>query len=669
MPHNLEPSSAVVGLGRAARPEFDHPGWRTAAPASTLPRSTSPLVTLVIPAHNEEHRIPSTLRRYARALVERYDGNAEVIVVANGCSDRTVSVAAGQQAEFPFIRVIDIPEAVGKGAALLEGFRRATARDVIFADADGATSVDSLFGLLADLAAHDVVIGSRHVPGSRITRRQPLRRRLLSRAYNRVVRTVFRLDVRDTQCGAKAIRGDAARRLARLVGETGWSFDLDLLLTARRLGLSFVERPVEWGDVAGSQLRVPATSVAVLASLWRLWRRERSATWVRDRQRRILALNWRCTRHPEAGGAELNLFEQACRWQRDGHDVTVIAARRAGDRTLPALETIDGVRVRRMGGRFTVYLRAAWFLTWHGSEYDEILDVSNGIPFFTPLFTPRSSALLIHHVHDRQWFTEFRQPVSSVGWLLERYVVPLVYRRRPVIAVSPTTRDALIRTGFAPERISVIYNGVTGVPAGTRGPSELDGGPGPRPSICYVGRLKRYKRLERLVDAYAALRPSVPGLRLDIVGDGDARASLEARVRDLGATDGVVFHGFVDEATKAAVLASATVFATPSMHEGWGLSVIEANLEGCPAVAYDVPGLSAAIVDRRTGLLAADDAAFHDALARILLDPELRRQLSDGAREWAARFDWEATAAATLQLLDAFAISRRIDLSRMAVAA
>ena len=491
---------------------------------------------------------------------------------------------------------------------------------------------------------------------------------MLSRAFNLVVRGLFRLDIHDTQCGAKALRGDAARRLVMLVGETGWTFDLDRVLTARRLGLSFVERPVEWADVDGSQLRVAGTAVAVLGSLWRLWWRERRATAVRAQRLRILALNWRCTRHPEAGGAELNLFEQARRWQRDGHDVTVIAARRAGDRVLPEHEVMDGVTVRRMGGRFSVYLHAAWFLTWHGSDYDEILDVSNGIPFFTPLFTPRPSALLIHHVHDRQWFTEFRQPMSSVGWFLERYVVPLVYRHRPVIAVSPTTRDALVRTGFDGDRISVIYNGVSAPDPGLE-PETGGRQPAAVPTICYVGRLKRYKRLERLIDAYAALRSSVPGVRLEIVGDGDARPALEDYATSVGVSGGVTFRGFVDETTKATVLASATVFATPSMHEGWGLSVIEANQRGCPAVAYDVPGLSAAIVNGETGLLAADDHGFREALRRVLVDPDVRAELSDGARDWAARFDWETTAAATLQVMDVFAVSGRVDRRHPAAAA
>ena len=663
MPRDVIQSSAVAGAGPKRRTETFQPGSR-----SPHTRPISLAVSLIIPAHNEAGRISSTLARYAAALFGRYGDAVEVIVVANGCTDATVEAVSRVRGEFPFIRVVDIKDAVGKGVALLEGFRRASGRSVLFADADGATAVSSLFALLDQLDTYDVVLGSRHVPGSDVTRRQPLRRRVLSRAFNLVVRALFRLDVHDTQCVAKALRGDAARRLVTLVGETGWTFDLDMVLTARRLGLSFVERPVEWADVDGSQLRVAGTTVAVLGSLWRLWSREHRATAVRAQRLRILALNWRCTRHPDAGGAELNLFEQARRWQRDGHDVTVVAARRAGDRVLPEYEVTDGVTVRRMGGRFSVYLHAAWFLTWHGSEYDEILDVSNGIPFFTPLFTPRPSALLIHHVHDRQWFTEFSQPMSSVGWFLERYIVPFVYRHRPVIAVSPTTRDALVQTGFDADRISVIYNGVSALEpalepavAGAR----AEGGP----VICYVGRLKRYKRLERLIDAYAALRSTVPGVRLEIVGDGDARPALEDHAAALGVSGGVTFRGFVDEATKAAVFASATVFATPSMHEGWGLSVIEANQHGCPAVAYNVPGLSAAIVDGGTGLLAGDDHGFREAIRRLLVDPDLRAELSDGARAWAARFDWETTAAATLQVMDVFAVSGRVDRRHPAAAA
>ena len=313
----------------------------------------------------------------------------------------------------------------------------------------------------------------------------------------------------------------------------------------------------------------------------------------------ILALNWRCHRHPQAGGCEANLFEQARRWAADGHRVTVFCAdpgrEHAPQRDEVASGIADGVRVIRRGGRFTVYLFAALFLLLNARRYDRILDVANGIPFLTPLFTKKPITLLVHHVHDRQWFAEFPYPLAVVGWFLERRVVPRLYRCAPVIAVSPTTRDALIGTGVEPSRVRVVYNGVA--PA-----RELEvTGHSEGQSIAYVGRVKRYKRLDRLVRMMPDLRKEFPDARLEIAGSGDGLPAVRALVSELGLQDCVAIYGFVDEDEKAAILSRATVFATPSMHEGWGLTVIEANNYGCPAVAYDVPGLRARDPARRDG--------------------------------------------------------------------
>lgn len=357
----------------------------------------------------------------------------------------------------------------------------------------------------------------------------------------------------------------------------------------------------------------------------------------------ILALNWRCNRHPQAGGSEANLFEQARRWTADGHRVTVFCADPGREHAPARDEVVDGVQVIRRGGRFTVYLFAMLFVLFNARRYDRVLDVANGIPFFAPLFTARPVVLLVHHVHGRQWFAEFPYPLAVVGSFLEQRVVPRLYRRWPIIAVSPTTRDALAETGVDRARIRVVYNGVT--PA-TKAP-EYSG----ERRIAYVGRIKRYKRIDRLVRMIPALREEFPDLRLDLAGSGDATPTIEALVDELGLGEHVFVHGFVDEARKADILSRAAVFATPSMHEGWGLTVIEANVHGCPAVAYDVPGLRTAIRHGETGLLARDDAEFRRALSVFLGDGEARRLYSLSAREWADNFSWDSCARQTLETL------------------
>jgi glycosyltransferase involved in cell wall biosynthesis len=647
-------------------------------------------ITLIVPAHNEAARLPGTVTAYADALEALYPGGHEIIVVANGCSDDTAAIARGLQSRVAALRVIDIPEEIGKGGAVLEGFRAAQAPVVLFADADLATSPASLLALVAGLERHDIVVGSRWVRASVITQPQPLRRRVFSRLFNAAARVLFRIGIADTQCGAKALRRDAAHALADHVTERRWTFDLDMLLWARRLGYSVVEQPVTWADQPGSKLRVGSTGREVAGAMWRLFRthvvaggvvpasaprpvttddRASDAAAATVPPMSILAFNWRCTRHREAGGSETNLFEQARHWIAAGHTVTVVTARGAADQDLPAEEMLDGVRVLRMGGRFTVYARAAFYLLRHGRRYDRVLDVANGIPFFTPLFTRTPITLLIHHVHDRQWHEEFPRLLAEIGRFLELRVVPFIYRRRAVIAVSSTTRDALLLTGFREDQVRIIHNGIERPRAGS---AEDARAAGASPRIVYLGRLKKYKRLERLVDATAALLPAHPGLRLVIAGDGDARESIEETVRAQGIEHAVTMRGFVDDAEKARILASATVFATPSMHEGWGLSVIEANSYGAPAVAYDVPGLRVAIRHDETGLLAGDTAAFVDALDRILGQPELRARLSVGALAWSDQFDWQSSADETLSVLhspDAMAPdveAQPLDLERVA---
>ena len=368
----------------------------------------------------------------------------------------------------------------------------------------------------------------------------------------------------------------------------------------------------------------------------------------------ILALNWRCTRHPQAGGAEMNLFEQAERWVKAGNEVTVFCSDPGREHAPNRDELVDGIRVLRRGGRFTVYLYAAVFLLLSSWKFDRVLDVANGIPFFAPLFSKRPVVLLVHHVHDRQWFAEFPIPLAAVGWFLERRVVPLMYRRRPVIAVSPTTRDALAKTGVPSSHIQVVYNGI-------RQPEQSGEAVHPAEQrIAYVGRIKRYKRLDRLVRMIPKLCDEFPNVHLDIAGSGDAEPEVKALIDELGVQGRVTVHGFVDEQKKAMILGRAAVFATPSMHEGWGLSVIEANGHGCPAVAYDVPGLRVAIQHTKTGLLAADDDAFRRALSLFLGDAQARRRYSEAALDWAARFTWESCATETLEILYSGSVSQAV---------
>ena len=236
-------------------------------------------ISLIIPACNEENRLPQTLRMYGEAFQSRYGEQFEILVVSNGCIDGTVTAALRVSRGLPQIRVIDVCEPIGKGGAVLTGLERARGTRIIFADADAATAPTSLFALLDQLANVDICIGSRRMTGSVVSRRQPLLRRLTGRGFSAIVRVCFALPYADTQCGAKAFRRDAARVLGRVVQETRWAFDVDVLLSARANGLSVQEYPVMWEHRPGSRLRLLPTFHDVSIALWRLKRRFSRQSW------------------------------------------------------------------------------------------------------------------------------------------------------------------------------------------------------------------------------------------------------------------------------------------------------------------------------------------------------------------------------------------------------
>jgi len=225
------------------------------------------MISIVIPARNEEARIGKTLERY----LAHFQAEAEIIVVTNNTSDNTVAVVESYIASHPQLRVIDIPEAIGKGGAIIEGFRAATGDVVGFVDADGATPPQSFHELaLACAESTDLAIAGRRLPESTIVVPQTLRRRLISRVFNLLVRLLLRLPFRDTQCGAKAMRHSVARQLIQDVHCTGWAFDVDLLICAQKRGYSIRECPTVWEDQPGSTLAVAGASFNMFLDLLKL---------------------------------------------------------------------------------------------------------------------------------------------------------------------------------------------------------------------------------------------------------------------------------------------------------------------------------------------------------------------------------------------------------------
>lgn len=368
------------------------------------------------------------------------------------------------------------------------------------------------------------------------------------------------------------------------------------------------------------------------------------------RGRHVVVCNWRDGRHPQAGGAELYCEEVARQLHDAGVRVTYLTSRPQG--TDRREDTGFGTVVRG-GGRFTVYLFVLLWLLGHRRSVDAVIDSQNGIPFFTPLVVRRRTpvVLLIHHVHQGQFALWFPRPVAGFGRWLEGRGSGLVYGRRAVCAVSPSTRAEIRRRLAVRGPVHFAPAGLDTPPPPTRPRHRA-----PTPRVVCVGRLVTQKRVDRLVGAMPALRRELPGAELHIIGDGEARETLTALVAELGVGHCVVLHGRVPQEERDVLVDSAWITATTSLAEGWGLSVMEAAAAGVPALAYDVPGLRDTVRHDATGWLLGPDDDLASGLAKALRaveSPQDAARWEAECRAWATRFSWTATAAHLLAALTA----------------
>jgi glycosyltransferase involved in cell wall biosynthesis len=608
----------------------------------TTRRAPHPRFSIIIPAHNEQERIGATLASYVGEFAD-----SEIIVVLNGCTDNTHAVVEAVAAGHDHVNVIDIPDALGKGGAVRAGFLIARSQVVGYVDADGSTPAGEMRRLCEALGPNDGIIGSRWIPHAVVEIKQPWLRRLASRSFNLLVATLFGLKYNDTQCGAKVFRRDALRNVMRDVETANFAFDVDLLFAMKRLSLRVREEPTYWIDVPGSKVKLVSTSLKMFLAVVRLrlkhsflsvvlpvYDRLFPTKPVRTRDHlRILVINWRDPKHPWAGGAETYLFEQARRWQQWGNHVEWLSGGFPGG---ASRDLIDGIPIRRVGNAYTVYFHVPFvYLREFRDRFDVVIDSSNGIPFFSPLFSLKPKICIVYHVH-RDAFNKYLPKWMAALFAWSARLVPLLYRGVHFVTISDDTLREMRSSGVGTGTTGLVHCGVD--------KRLVPGEKAATPTVLYLGRLKAHKRVDLLIETFARVRERVPGAVLEIAGTGDARPSLEALAKRLGLEDAVRFEGFVDDDRKRELLQRAWVTATLSEIEGWGISPIEGNACGTPAIAYDVPGLREAIVHGESGLIIPIGGDVSDAIVSVLQDDALRARLQRGALRRAELFSWDKTA-------------------------
>ncbi|MBF6075663.1 glycosyltransferase family 4 protein [Nocardia beijingensis] len=374
--------------------------------------------------------------------------------------------------------------------------------------------------------------------------------------------------------------------------------------------------------------------------------------------REVLLLCWRDTGHPQGGGSERYLEQVGAQLAARGVKVTLRTARYPG---AARRERVDGIDISRAGGRYTVYPRALAALLLgriglgplRGVRPDAVIDTQNGIPFFATAVTSAPSVVLVHHGHREQWPVAGRL-VGRVGWWIESRLSPRVHRRNQYLTVSLPSAEELATLGVDRSRIAVVRNGAEPVPVDA--PTGAAETRTPAPTVVVLSRLVPHKQIEDALAAVALLRDRVPGLRLDVIGDGWWGDNLRDNARELGIADAVTFHGHVDERRKHELLARAWVHVLPSRKEGWGLAVIEAAQHGVPTVGYrSSRGLTDSIVDGATGILVDDVTQLADAVGDLLDDPGARTVMGEKARARAREFSWEQTGNGVYEVLAAAA--------------
>jgi glycosyltransferase involved in cell wall biosynthesis len=659
--------ATAVALYLAARAAIRWPpGASDAVQAPTGPATCR--LSVVLPCHNAGAGIGDVLTAL-RAELGTLDH--EIIVVSDGSTDETVDIARRFD-----VSVIEYAERGGKGHALRVGLAKARGEYVAFMDSDGDISPIALrpFLTIMQLYEPDIVLGSKRHPLSEIE--YPPVRRLLSWTYHKVTRVLFRVNVRDTQTGIKLLRRDVLAAVLPKMVEERYAVDLELLVVASRLGYKRVfEAPIRIEYRFDSQVD-PHQALGILTDSFRIFlrryvlnsygigrRRLRRAgeplgltvadrsIQVRereDRALRILIVNWRDIHNPEAGGAEVFTHEVASRWAASGHEVWILTSRFPGARQI---ELIDGVRIRRIGRlRWgTFHLRAQRELA-RLDGFDLVIDEINTVPFFAPFWTRGTTrtVALIHQLAEDVWNAELPRPLAAMGRRLERRMLS-VYRHVPVVTVSESTRSDLLRLGIT--EVTVVPQGRDEPPHGVRAGKEHD------PTFLFVGRLAQNKRPDHAVAAFRSIRVQLPGARLWVVGRGPMEASIRASL-----PDGADLLGHLSREELYERMARAHCLLVPSVREGWGMVITEANGVRTPAAGYDVAGIRDAIRPGVTGELA--DPADPDALARaavsIVADAARYRAMCADAHAWASRFTWDKTAARLLHVVTAATVQRDV---------
>lgn len=367
---------------------------------------------------------------------------------------------------------------------------------------------------------------------------------------------------------------------------------------------------------------------------------------------KLLWISWKDRWHPKWGGAEVLTHELRKRLCGEGHDVTLLTS---GYGQAQRQEISDGIKIIRVGkNRYTHPLRAiAHYNLRLRNKFDVVIEEVNATPYFSVL-TERAAKrfLFYHHLEREVWLHEAPPPLNLVGYHLIEPLATRVLGRSgtPLITVSESTKQEMLRYGFRPEEAHVISEGIELKPL-----DNLDeGNKFKQPTMLSLGGIRAMKRTLDQIKAFELAKGIIPNLQLKVAGDASGpygEKFLEYIARSPFKRD-IDYLGKIHHRDKPRLMRSCHLIAVTSVKEGWGLIVTEAASQGTPAVVYDVPGLRDSVRHNQTGLITKESPqSMASAIASIFHDQSKYRSLRKAAWEWSKQITFDQSYKDLKQVL------------------
>lgn len=363
---------------------------------------------------------------------------------------------------------------------------------------------------------------------------------------------------------------------------------------------------------------------------------------------RILILNWRDTRNPLSGGAELVTLEHAKAWVAAGHSVTWLSSKFHG---ALSREILDGITIVRHGSDKTIRLIAPLYYLLLKSRFEVVVDEIHGLPFFTPLYVHIPKLAFIHEIADDIWDYMYPFPLNKFGKLLERLSFR-IYRNVRFWTDSNSTIDELVNYGIArsncvaiscpiipTDYVSLIQKYAKDVV----------------PTYIFVSRLVRMKGIEEILKAFSFILKEQEDAQLWIVGGGDVSyvERLHKMLEEYGIEAHVKFLGKVNNVKKFMLMQKSHILLHASVKEGWGLVVLESASVGTPSVVYNIPGLRDVVKNGKTGIVVSVNSPQELAREALMLYMDKRKYklFQKNGKKWVQSLRWEDVTKQSLSLL------------------